>query len=153
MTHKINTREVLELKRIFNAPVERVFDAWTKPEVLAKWFGPEGFSVNRSDVQLSVGGSYDIEICSPDGNLIRHFGEYLEISRPSKLTFTWMLADQACKGSEGLAAETIVSIEFKRLDQTTELTLTHEQLPDKEAYDGHKFGWTSSLNSLSSYLQ
>ncbi len=153
MNNKVNIRDVLVLKRIFSAPVERVFDAWTKPEVLANWFGPEGFSVNRSEVQLHVGGRYDIELCSPDGKHIRHFGNYLEISKPHKLAFTWMLVDQACKGSEGLVAETIVSIEFIRIEQTTELTLTHEQLPSKEAYDGHKFGWTSSLNSLTSYLQ
>ncbi len=153
MTNKVNTRDVLVLKRIFNAPIERVFDAWTKPEVLAKWFGPEGFSVNRSEVQLHIGGSYDIEICSPDGKLIRHFGNYLEISKPHKLVFTWMLVDQACKGSEGLVAETIVNIEFNRLELTTEITLTHEKLPSKDAYDGHKFGWTSSLNSLTNYLK
>ena len=153
MTNKINGRDVLVLKRIFNASIERVFDAWTKPEMLANWFGPEGFSVKRSEGQLSVGGSYDIEICSPDGGHIRHFGNYLEVSRPHKLAFTWMLVDQACKGSEGLVAETIVSIEFKRIKQTTELTLTHEKLPNKEAYDGHQFGWTSSLNSLSTYFQ
>lgn len=153
MTNKADIRDVLVLKRVFSAPVERVFDAWTKPEVLAKWFGPEGFSVNSSEVQLYVGGSYDIEICSPDGKHIRHFGKYLDISKPHKLVFTWMLVDQACKGSEGLVAETIVSIEFNRIEQTTELTLTHEKLPSREAYDGHKFGWTSSLNSLTSYLQ
>jgi uncharacterized protein YndB with AHSA1/START domain len=153
MTDNADTRDVLVIKRIFSASIDRVFDAWTKAEALAKWFGPEGFSVTRSEIQLYVGGSYDIEICSPDGQHIRHFGDYLEISRPHKLSFTWMLANQACKGGEGLDAETIVSIEFKTVEQATELTLTHEQLPGKEAYDGHKFGWISSLNSLSTYLQ
>ncbi|MBV1915654.1 MAG: SRPBCC domain-containing protein [Pseudomonadales bacterium] len=148
-----NETDVLVLKRIFAAPVDRVFDAWTKAEVLAKWFGPEEFSVNRSEVQLYVGGSYDIEICSPDGKQIRHFGDYLEINKPHYLVFTWMLADQDCKGSEGLVSETIVSLEFKAIENTTELTLTHEQLPNKEAYHGHQFGWSSSLNSLTSYLQ
>ena len=153
MTKKINVIDTLTLKRIFNAPVERVFDAWTKAEVLTKWFGPEGFSVMHSELQLHVGGNFDIKICSPDGKHIRHFGHYLEINRPHKLVFTWMLADQECKGSEGLTSETIVSIEFKRIKETTQLTLTHEQLPSKEAYDGHKFGWSSSLNSLTNYLQ
>jgi uncharacterized protein YndB with AHSA1/START domain len=150
---KAGNRDVLVIKRVFNASVERVFDAWSKPEALAKWFGPEGFSVIRSEVTLTVGGCYEIEIRSPDGKHIRHFGEYLDISRPHKLAFTWMLVGQDCKGSEGLDAETIVSIEFKSIALTTELTLTHEQLPGKEAYDGHKFGWTSSLDSLNIFLQ
>lgn len=147
------TREVLVINRSFSAPIDRVFDAWTNAEVLAKWFGPEGFSVIRSEVQLHVGGRYDIEICSPDGKHIKHFGEYLEISKPDKLSFTWMLADQACKGGEGLDAETIVSIEFKTVEKATEIILTHEQLPSKEALDGHKFGWTSSLNSLQDHFK
>ena len=153
MNNKADIREVLVLKRFFHAPIERVFDAWTKAEVLADWFGPEGFSVSKSQVQLYVGGSYVIEIFSPDGKQIRHFGNYLEISKPHKLVFTWMLADQACKGSEDLVAETLVSIDFKRVDQTTELTLTHEKLPSTEAYDGHKFGWSSSLDSLTKFLK
>ncbi|RKF19529.1 SRPBCC domain-containing protein [Alginatibacterium sediminis] len=153
MTNTEGLRDKLVLKRVFNAPVERVFDAWTKPEVLANWFGPQGFTVKRSELQLYVGGSYEIEICSPDGIHIRHFGNYLEISKPHKLAFTWMLVDQSCKGSEGLVAQTVVSIGFKPIKQTTELTLTHEQLPSKESLDGHKFGWSSSLDSLTHFLQ
>ena len=64
-----------------------------------------------------------------------------------------MLVEQACVGSEDLVAKTIVIIEFKRIKQTTELTLTHEQRLNKEAYGGHEFGWASSLNSLTTYLQ
>jgi uncharacterized protein YndB with AHSA1/START domain len=146
------TTDVLVVKRLFSASIERVFDAWTKAEVLAKWFGPEGFLVSRSEVDLRVGGEYEIEINSPDGNCIRHFGHYVEILKPSKLVFTWMLEDQSCKGSEGLCAETLVSIEFKCIEQATEITLTHERLPNKEAYDGHQFGWNSSLDSLATYL-
>lgn len=142
-------QDFLVVKRLFSAPIERVFEAWTKAEVLAKWFGPEGFLVSRSEINVRVGGTYEIEIHSPEGNRIRHFGSYVEVSEPHRLIFTWMLEDQACKGSEGLCAETLVSIDFKCFDQTTtEITLTHERLPNKEAYDGHKFGWNSSFDSL-----
>jgi len=147
------SRDVLVVKRIFSASIERVFEAWTKAEVLAKWFGPEGFFVTRSEVSLTVGGKYEIEINSPDGNRIRHFGRYVEISKPYKLAFTWMLEDQSCKGSAGLCTETLVNIEFKCVEQATEITLTHEQLPNKEAYDGHQFGWNSSFDSLATYLR
>ena len=153
MTDKFEVREVLRIKRIFSAPRERVFDAWIKAEMLARWFGPEGFSVVHVEAHPYVGGSYNIEICSPDGQLIRHFGDYIEVSRPDKLIFTWMLENQACQGSENLCAETLVSIEFSAVDQGTEITLSHEQLPDKRALDGHKFGWNSSLVSLTRFLE
>ncbi len=150
---KHEEHDVLVVKRLFSAPIERVFDAWTKAEVLANWFGPEGFYVSQSKVDLSVGGEYKIEINSSDGNKIKHFGRYIEITKPHKLVFTWMLEDQSCKGSAGLCAETLVSIEFKHVEQATQIILTHERLPNKQAYDGHEFGWNSSLNSLATYLR
>ena len=152
MTHKKQPLDTLIIKRTFSATIERVFDAWTKPEILANWFGPEGFEVVHSEVNANAGGRYDIQICSPDNQVIRHFGTYLEVSRPLKLVFTWMLENQACRGSEGLCTETLVSINFQQVGQLTEITLTHEQLPNKQALDGHMFGWESSLNSLTNYF-
>jgi len=149
---KSEWRDILVIKRLFAAPIEQVFDAWTKAEVLAEWFGPEGFSVSHFETNLSVGGRYEIDILSPEGKAIKHFGTYLEISRPNKLAFTWMLEDQDCRGSEGQCAETLVSIELKCIEQQTEITLSHEQLPNQAAYDGHEFGWNSSFESLEIYL-
>jgi len=140
--------DVLVLKRIFAAPIDRVFDAWTNAEVLAKWFGPEGFEVSHAEIDLSVGGRYEIIINSPEGKAIKHFGSYIQINKPEQLVFTWMLENQLCKGSEGQNIETLVSIQFKQIEQSTEITLTHEQLPSKESYDGHRFGWNSSFDSL-----
>ncbi len=140
--------EELTINRRFSAPIERVFEAWTQANVLAKWFGPEGFSVVNATSKLEVGGSYAIEIESPEGVRIRHFGTYVDVLKPERLVFTWMLQNQACEGSAGLCAETLVSIHLKQIGNETELSLSHEQLPNKEAYDGHKFGWDSSFASL-----
>jgi len=145
---KPEARDILVIKRQFSASLERVFDAWTQKSFLKEWFGPVGCLVSGTKINLVVGGKYEIEICSPEGNRIRHFGTYVEISKPTKLVFTWMLEDQSCMGSEGLCAETLVSIDLKRVETGTELTLTHERLPTQEAYDGHAFGWNSSLDSL-----
>jgi len=149
---KPKSRDILVIKRLFSAPIAQVFDAWTKAEVLAGWFGPEGFIVSHAETNLKIGGTYEINILSPEGNAIKHFGSYVEISRPYKLAFTWMLEDQACNGSKGQCAETLVSIEFKRVEQTTELILTHEKLPSQAAYNGHEFGWNSSFDSLATHL-
>lgn len=149
---KPETQDILVLKRRFSASIERVFEAWTQADILAQWFGPEGFTVSHSEISLSIGGNYEIELCSPDGQAIKHFGSYVEISPPKRLVFTWLLENQSCMGSEDLCAETLVSIDFQCIGQATELTLTHERLPSKEAYDGHAFGWKSSFESLNTYL-
>ena len=144
--------ESLVITRIFSASINQVFDAWTQPQVLAQWFGPEGFMVTKSSLDLSVGGKYLIEIIAPDNNTIKHFGEYIEINRPTQLIFTWTLDNQQCAGSKQLQADTLVSIDFKSINNQTELTLTHEKLPTKEAFNGHEFGWNSSFNSLDQLL-
>lgn len=142
----------LTLRRAFNAPIERVFDAWTKAEVLASWFGPVGFTVTASEIDLRKGGEYLIALRSPEGVAIKHFGEYVEITPPERLVFTWRLENQACSGSKNQCAETLVSIDFMRVKTSTEIRLTHEHLPNKEAYDGHEFGWSSTFDSFEDFL-
>lgn len=143
-----NKLECLSLTRVFSASIERVFAAWTQPAVLAKWFGPQGYAVIYTTVDLSVDGAYEIVIESPEGQSVRHFGQYLQIIKPTKLVFTWMLDGQPCQGSANQCAETLVTIDFKALGQSTEITLTHEQLPGQQALDGHSFGWNACFDSL-----
>lgn len=146
-------KERLNLKRVLTADIEKVFEAWTRPEVISQWFGPEGFEVSKSEIELSVGGKYLIEMHSPDGNQIKHFGEYLEIAHPNRLIFTWELDNQQCQGSEQLTSTTIVTINLTAVGRNkTELNLLHEKLPTQQAYDGHQFGWVSSLGCLEQFL-
>lgn len=143
----------LRIERVFNASAERLFAAWTVPEKISAWFGPENFEVIETEVDFRVNGRYSIVIQSPDEKLIKHYGEYLEIRPPSVLVFTWILSNQDCRGSEGQNATTLVTLGFESLSPTrTRLILEHEQLPDQAAYDGHQYGWESSLNSLNAML-
>ena len=143
----------LTLRRVFNAPIARVFEAWTKAEVLASWFGPVGFTVTASTIDLRKGGAYHIALRSPEGTAIKHFGEYIEVTPPEKLVFTWLLENQACRGCDNQCAETLVTIDFKRIDESTEVQLTHEHLPNKDAYDGHVYGWSSTFDSFENFTQ
>jgi len=144
--------ETLEISRVMNAPVEKVFDAWTKPELLAMWFGPEGFEVREVEADCKPQGKYNITIVSPDNNVIQHYGEYLDVDKPNRIVFTWVLENQACEGSKGQCATTLVEITFTRQGDQTLLDLRHEKLPDQSALDGHSFGWQSSLASLENLL-
>jgi uncharacterized protein YndB with AHSA1/START domain len=149
----LKAQQTLEICREFTAPIHAVFEAWTKPKVLAEWFGPEGFTVLNAQTDLSIGGKYEISIQSPDNNIIRHFGEYVEIKVPDNLIFTWELQDQTCAGSEGQHVTTLVTLLFEETTLGTLLTLTHEKLPDQASFAGHQFGWQSSLEALNHYLK
>ncbi len=147
-----DAQAILTLRRVFNAPIERVFEAWTKADVLASWFGPVGFTVSMANIDLRTGGEYLIVLQPPKGEAIKHFGEYVEVTPPDRLVFTWLLENQACRGSRNQCTETLVSIDFKRLNLSTEIRLTHERLPGKEAYDGHEFGWSSTFDCFEEFV-
>ena len=148
-----STHTTLTLRRVFNAPIARVFEAWTKAEVLASWFGPAGFMVTAANIDLRRGGAYHIALRSPEGMAIKHFGEYIEVTPPEKLVFTWLLENQACGGCDNQCAETLVTIDFKRVGESTEVQLIHERLPNKEAYDGHGYGWSSTFDRFEDFAQ
>lgn len=140
------------LRRVFQASIEKVFEAWTDSEVLARWFGPVGVTVSQAETELKVGGAYLIVLQTPDGRTIRHTGKYLEIAPPERLVFTWVLENQGCAESQDIWVETQVSLDLKSLGDATELVLTHEQLPNKTSRENHGWGWNSSFDCLEEFL-
>jgi uncharacterized protein YndB with AHSA1/START domain len=76
-------REVV-MTRIFDAPREMVFDAFTRPELLKRWFGPRGWSLVVCEVDLRVGGGFRFVLRGPDGKDMGMRGVYREIVRPER---------------------------------------------------------------------
>ncbi len=109
--------EVLRLSRRFKAPREVVFRAFTDPEALAKWFGPEGMSVGNVKVDLRPGGAYSMAFNQADGGNHGLSGVYREISPPERLVMTWVWDDGDWAG-----LETLVTLEFAEASGETELT-------------------------------
>lgn len=142
----------LIMTRRFAAPRERVFAAWTEPEMFKKWFGPEAVSVSDVTIDLRVHGAYKITMQEPDGRTVEHGGTYVTITPPEKLAFTWVLDGQGCEGSTGEYAQTLVTLDFEERDGGTVLHLVHEQLPSKQSYEGHRAGWESTLDCLAQVL-
>ena len=137
---------VLELRRTYSVPRERVFRAWTDPEQVKKWFGPQGCTCPEAELDLRPGGRYRFVLEEPDG---RHVvvGKYVEISAPERLVFTW-------KWEHGPqdSPETLVTVEFMPKGDGTEMVLTHERFPAADVRDLHNEGWTSSLKCLDEAL-
>jgi uncharacterized protein YndB with AHSA1/START domain len=76
-------REIV-LTRIFNAPRQMVFDAFSKPELLKRWFGPRGWSLEVCEVDLKVGGGFRFVLQGPDGKKMGMRGVYREIVPPER---------------------------------------------------------------------
>lgn len=142
MAETIPAETALRLRRVFAAPRQRVFDAWTRPEELKRWCAPsEDYSTPIAEIDLRVGGRYRIGMKSPDGNLYVVTGTYREVQPPEKLVYTW-----SWEGGE--MGETLVTVEFREVEGATELVLTHELFPDTKAREDHEQGWTGCLERL-----
>lgn len=141
-------KHTITLSKNFNAPADKIFTAWTDPEMLRLWFGPEGVKTKSASIDLRIGGEYSFTMVLPDGNKVVHRGEYRIIERPTKIAFTWILEGQACEGSAEHHAETLVTLEFSENEDITTLVLTHDFLPSESSREAHEFGWHGSLERL-----
>jgi uncharacterized protein YndB with AHSA1/START domain len=136
--------QVLRLERLIAASPERVFDLWTDPDLLVKWWGPEGFDVPAHALDVRPGGQWRTTMRSPEGKLHRVSGIYRTIDKPRRLVFTW--AWDQDDGSRG--HETEVTVTFESAPGGTRLKLVQQMFQDKTARDNHSKGWTSSFNCL-----
>ena len=141
------SQTTLQLRRTFAAPREKVFRAWTDPQELKKWFGPEGYSTPIAEVDLRAGGKYRLGMMKlPQGEVLYVVGTYREIRPPEKLVYTWSWEAQPELG------ETLVTVEFRDLGRSTEVMLTHELFPNEKARQQHEKGWSSILDKLAQIL-
>ena len=138
--------EALELSRVFAAPRERVFRAWTEAAELSRWFGPSpDYKTVVPELDLRVGGKYRLEVHHKGGNIHRISGVYREIKAPEKLVFTWIWE---APGVE----DTLVTLEFKDMGGSTEVKVTHVGFTNVEDRDRHRQGWAGGLENLSKAL-
>jgi uncharacterized protein YndB with AHSA1/START domain len=135
----------VRVRRRLPAEVNRVFEAWSNAEFVSRWFVVDPTWTAKATSDFRVGGKYRIEMNRGDGTIFVAFGEYLEIDPPRRLVFTWSSAVPAVQRS-------IVTIELEPVGTSTELTLTHELLPDTDEGRAHAIGWDGSLANLERYL-
>jgi uncharacterized protein YndB with AHSA1/START domain len=136
-----------ELKRVLPAAPSVAFEAFTEPSQLAKWWGPEGFTVPNADFEPRVGGSYRIEMQPPEGDAFHLTGEFREVDPPARLAFTfnWEPADPD-------DVETLAGLAFRDLDGSTEVTFTQGPFKTDARRALHRDGWSDSFDKLERLL-
>ena len=138
----------LIIRRVFDAPRSLVFEAWTRPEHLARWWGPQGFTKVAWEMDVRPGGAWFRRMRSPDGTLYTKRGIYREVVAPERLVFTY--ANEAADGT--LDAETLVTVTFEEQGTRTRLTLHHTGFESVASRDAHEGGWTSCMERFAEYL-
>lgn len=138
----------LNIKRIFKASPQTVFDAWTDPTGLVKWFAPDPtMKVEIDELDLRVGGKYQFKMIQQEAETYIVVGEYLTVAPPEQLIFTWkwMHGDDR--------TEMLVTLDFININGDTELSLTHERLLDEETKGLHNQGWTAIFSRLAEVIE
>jgi len=139
---------MLTITRIFDAPRELVFKAWTEPERLMRWWGPRGFTMTSCEMDLRPGGAYRFHLRSPEGTEHRTRGVFREIMEPERLVMTRAWVDAESKPGH----ETLLTLSFADQGGKTKLTLHQAIFESVTARDLHQGGWSSSLDCLAEYL-
>jgi uncharacterized protein YndB with AHSA1/START domain len=139
----------LRLERTFKAPAQAVFEAWTSADMLRRWW-PAGsdWDTPVAEVDVRVGGRLRLVMRSPDGVEFGGGGEYVEITPPERLVFTWSWDGHA--GHEGVQLIEVALSE--RPDGTTTVVLTNRGLEDEESKRSHRAGWEASFDNLDRVL-
>lgn len=155
-----STEGVLVITRVFDAPRELVWKAWTEPESMMRWWGPKGFTCPVCRIDLRVGGAYLNCMRSPEGVDYWSTGVYREIVPPERLVCTDSFADEAGNvvpaTHYGMSAdfplEMLVTVTFEEQEGKTKFTLKHAGLPPGEDFDNCCAGWGQSLDKLAEAL-
>ena len=133
----------LHLERVLPAPPERVFALNTEPQLLAQWWGPNGFTIPSVEVDARVGGRYRIEMQPPDSDAFFLSGEFREVEPGTRLayTFRWEPPDPDDR-------ETVVVLSLQTLGESTALTVDQGDFATEERRALHVQGWSESIDSL-----
>ena len=140
---------LLQLDRLIAAPPDKVFNYWTDPTLLMRWWGPEGFDTPEADMDVREGGAWRTVMRTPQGERKPVSGVYRVIDKPHRLVFTWAWDDEQGKRGQ----ETEVTVTFVAAPGGTKLTLTQQQFATVDSRDGHGKGWSSSFDCLAKAIQ
>lgn len=141
----------LTLRRIFDAPRDLVWMAWTRPEMTVRWLVPAEWPAVRVTQDLRVGGAWSAVLKSTDREkTLRQGGVYRIVDPPQRLVFTFAWGEDH---EDGPAVETVVSIELTALyGERTQMEFSQTGLKSPASAGGHHHGWTSSFGRLDAWL-
>lgn len=155
-----NLRELV-ITRIFDAPRQLVWRAWTDADKTMKWWGPKNYTSTHSEMDLRIGGRYLTNMRSPEGQIIWSTGKFIEIVPFERLVMTDSFADE--KGNVVPATyygmgneyplEFKVDVTFENQGNKTKMTLKHWGYPAGEMNESAIVGWNESFDKLDDLLR
>ncbi len=144
MTEK--SGHVLRIERTFAASAEDVFDAWTSPDVMRRWFHvARDWDTPEAEVDLRVGGKVRVVMRRPDGTEAEARGEYTLIDRPHRLVMTWTFHDDPSN-------EQLIELSFSEAEGSTTVLMVNSGISTDERRDRQDEGWHGCFDQLERML-
>ncbi len=136
----------VQIERVFEASAEAVFDAWTSPEVMRRWFHcAADWETPEAEVDLRVGGGIRVVMRKPDGSEAAAWGEFTLIDRPCRLRMTWTFYDEP-------ANVQLLELSFSESEGATTVRLFNRGISTDERRDAQDWGWRGCLTELDRLL-
>ena len=160
MTDDIRHPDALRIERTLDAPVDLVWRMWTRPDLFASWYGPEGAAIFVAEMDMRIGGRrlLRMQLDTPDGAHEMWFtGEHVEIVENRRLVYTESMADAEgnvlAPAAMGMPADhpetTTVTVEFAVVEGRTAMVMTHAGIPSSSP---GAVGWNMAFDKLAVHL-
>lgn len=139
----------ISVRRLIKANRSHVFEAFSNAKSLAQWFSPSpNITVEVLAFEFVLKGDFRIRYSMPDGSFLVVAGSYHRISPPDELVFSWVW--QAPDPHADILTQ--VHVQFRDKGDSTEIVLSHNKLPSKEACDRYTAGWQGTFDNLENFL-
>jgi len=132
------------LRRTYRASPQRVYEAWTNPDIMSRFMGPGDTECKNITMDVRPGGTYSLTMDSPEMGEMIATGTYRDVQPPHRLSMTWRWKEE----DPAEEHESLLTVEFHDHNGDTELVLKHEQLASVESRDRHEQGWTMIVDQL-----
>jgi uncharacterized protein YndB with AHSA1/START domain len=147
------SKDAIVIERVFDAPIDIIWQMWTEVEHFKQWYGPKGFTVPIAELDLRVGGKRLLCMTSPDGSMTMWLtGEYTEIIPQVRLVYTESMADEegnVLADQQPAASQIIVLLED--LGGRTKMHMTHAGVGVN--VEGASAGWEESINKMADHIE
>lgn len=154
----ISKEESVMIERVFEAPIDLIWQMWTEAEHFKNWYGPQGFSIPVANMDVRVGGKRLICMASPDGSMKMWFtGEYRVVEPNGRLVFTDSMSDEngnvmspADMGMPNHPEVTEVIVELEEVGGKTKMKMTHVGVPADSQGAG---GWAQAFEKMTARIE
>lgn len=143
------SKRTLSLKKIFDARIELVWEAWTKPEHIAQWWGPKGVSITVVEHDFKIGGKWKYIMPMPNGAEFISEGEYLEIEKFKKIVTTANFRPM----TEGVEIRALFEKNGAKTNFIFSVVHPTEEYCKQQEKMGFYNGWGSTFDRLSDFLE